>query len=97
MWRGERLLPEGWTKFVSTLAPAWPRPVYGAFFWINGDGGWNLPKDTYLAAGAGGQNTWIVPGHDLVIVRMGHMRGAGAARRGTNAALGLVMKAIGAS
>jgi hypothetical protein len=27
---------------------------------------------------------------------MGHMRGAGAARRGTNEALGLVMKAIGA-
>jgi CubicO group peptidase (beta-lactamase class C family) len=97
MWRGERILPEGWAKFVSTLAPGWPRPVYGGFFWINGDGGWNLPRDTYLAAGAGGQNTWIVPGHDLVIVRMGHMRGAGAARRGTNAALALVMKAIGAS
>ena len=97
VWRGERLLPEGWTKFVSTLAPAWPRPVYGGFFWINGDGAWNLPRDTYLAAGAGGQNTWIVPGHDLVIVRMGHMRGSGAARRGTNAALSLVMKAIGAA
>jgi CubicO group peptidase (beta-lactamase class C family) len=97
VWRGERLLPEGWTKFVSTLAPAWPRPVYGGFFWINGDGAWNLPKDTFLAAGAGGQNTWIVPGHDLVIVRMGHMRGQGAARRPTNTALSLVMKAIGAS
>jgi CubicO group peptidase (beta-lactamase class C family) len=97
VWRGERLLPEGWSKFVSTLAPAWPRPVYGGFFWINGDGAWNLPRDTYLAAGAGGQNTWIVPGHDLVIVRMGHMRGAGAARRGTNSALALVMKAIGAT
>jgi len=96
VWRGERLLPEGWTKFVSTLAPAWPRPVYGGFFWINGDGGWNLPRETYLAAGAGGQNTWIVPSHDLVIVRMGHMRGSGTARRGTNTALGLVMKAIGA-
>jgi CubicO group peptidase (beta-lactamase class C family) len=97
VWRGERLLPEGWAKFVSTLAPAWPRPVYGGFFWINGDGAWNLPRDTYLAAGAGGQNTWIVPSHDLVIVRMGHMRGAGAARKATNAALGLVMKAIGAA
>ncbi|HEX5069640.1 MAG TPA: serine hydrolase [Vicinamibacterales bacterium] len=95
MWQGKRILPEGWTTFVSTLAPAWRLPQYGAFFWVNGDGNWNLPKDTYLAAGAGGQNTWIVPGRDLVIVRMGHMRGQNAARRATNAALDLVMKAIG--
>jgi len=97
MWQGQRLLPEGWTKFVSTLAPGWKTPVYGGFFWVNGDGGWNLPKDTYFAAGAGGQNTWIVPGRDLVVVRMGHnlMRGGAAARRATNTALGLVMQAIG--
>jgi CubicO group peptidase (beta-lactamase class C family) len=94
LWQGQRILPEGWTTFVSTLAPAWRTPVYGGFFWINGDGNWNLPRDTYLAAGAGGQNTWIVPSHDLVIVRMGHMRGQGPARRATNTALGLVMQAV---
>ena len=41
VWNGERILPEGYAKFVSTLAPAWEadkRPVYGAFFWINGTG-----------------------------------------------------------
>ena len=95
MWQGQRILPEGWTKFVSTHAPAWTQPVYGGFFWLNGDGNWNLPPETYLAAGAGGQNTWIVPSHDLVIVRMGHMRGQGPARRATNAALKLVIEAIG--
>jgi CubicO group peptidase (beta-lactamase class C family) len=94
MWQGERVLPEGWATFVSTLAPAWKQPVYGGFFWINGDGAWNLPKETYLAAGAGGQNTWIVPSQQLVIVRMGHMRGQGPARRATNTALGLVMEAV---
>ena len=94
LWQAERLLPEGWAKFVSTPARAWRAPEYGGFFWINGTGNWNLPRDTYLAAGAGGQNTWIVPAHDLVIVRMGHMRGQGAARRATNAALGLVTQAI---
>ena len=97
VWNGERLLPEGWTKFVSTHAPAWKQPEYGGFFWLNGIKNWNLPPETYLAAGAGGQNTWIVPGHDLVIVRMGHMRGQGAARRGTNEALSLVMQAIGST
>ena len=97
LWQGQRILPEGWATFVSTPAPAWKRPVYGGLFWVNGDGAWNLPKETYFAAGAGGQNTWIVPSRQLVIVRMGHMRGQGPARRATNAALGLVMEAVGAS
>jgi CubicO group peptidase (beta-lactamase class C family) len=95
IWQGERILPEGWSTFVSTHAPAWRRPEYGGLFWLNGIGTWNLPAGTYLAAGAGGQNTWIVPSHDLVIVRMGHMRGQGAARRGTNTALGLAVEAVG--
>jgi CubicO group peptidase (beta-lactamase class C family) len=94
VWQGQRILPEGWSAFVSTPAPAWKRPEYGAFFWLNRIGTWNLPPETYFAAGAGGQNTWIVPSHQLVIVRMGHMRGQQPARRATNAALGLVMKAI---
>jgi len=93
IWQGQRVLPEGWARFVSTLAPAWPRPEYGGFFWINGNGTWNLPRSTYFAAGAGGQNTWIVPERQLVIVRMGHMRGSGAAQRATNTALGMIMEA----
>jgi CubicO group peptidase (beta-lactamase class C family) len=97
MWQGQRVLPEGWTTFVSTPAPAWKRPEYGGLFWLNRVDNWNLPPETYLAAGAGGQNTWIVPTHDLVIVRMGHMRGQGPARRATNAALGLIMEALGAT
>ena len=95
MWQGERLLPEGWSTFVSTPAPAWKRPEYGGFFWLNRINTWNLPPETYFAAGAGGQNTWIVPTHDLVIVRMGHMRGSSAARQPTNTALGLVIEAVG--
>jgi CubicO group peptidase (beta-lactamase class C family) len=93
-WQGQRLLPEGWSAFVSTHAPAWKRPVYGGLFWINGDGGWNLPKTAYIMAGAGGQNVFIVPSHDLVIVRMGHFRGAAPARKATNEALRLVMEAL---
>ncbi|HJR60870.1 MAG TPA: serine hydrolase [Vicinamibacterales bacterium] len=96
IWQGRRVLPEGWAEFVSTPAPAWKRPEYGGFFWLNRVGTWNLPPETYFAAGAGGQNTWIVPSQQLVIVRMGHMRGQGRARRATNAALGLVMEAVGA-
>jgi len=95
VWQGTRILPEGWSKFVSTPAPAWKRPVYGGFFWINSDGGWNLPKEAYIMAGAGGQNTFVVPSHQLVVVRMGHFRGAGPARKATNEALRLLMEALG--
>jgi CubicO group peptidase (beta-lactamase class C family) len=94
MWQGQRLLPEGWAKLVSTLAPAWKRPVYGGLFWVNGDGGWNLPRDAYFMAGAGGQNTFIVPSHQLVVVRMGHARGQGPARKATNEALRLLVEAV---
>src|SRR5262249_50393998 len=94
MWQGARILPDGWTRFVSTLAPAWKRPVYGGLFWINGDGAWNVPKESYFMAGAGGQNVWVVPSHDLVVVRMGHYRGAGPGRRTTNLALAKLMEAI---
>ncbi len=94
VWQGQRILPERWTKFVSTPAPAWKRPVYGGLFWINGDGGWNIPKDAYFMAGAGGQNTFIIPSHELVVVRMGHFRGASAGRKSLNTAFTHLMAAI---
>ena len=94
VWQGRRLLPEGFAKFVSTLAPAWKRPVYGGLFWVNGDGAWNLPKDAYFAAGAGGQRTFVVPSHQLVVVRMGHFRGDRAGMKNLNSALAELMAAI---
>ncbi len=94
MWQGTRILPEGWSKFVSTPAPGWRRPEYGGLFWLNGIGSWNLPPDTYLMAGAGGQNTFIVPSRQLVIVRMGHFRGQAAGRRTLNNAFTLLMEAV---
>jgi CubicO group peptidase (beta-lactamase class C family) len=97
VWEGERILPEGWTRFVSTPAPAWKQPVYGGFFWINGDSGWNIPTDAYFMAGAGGQNTFVIPSHDLVVVRMGHFRGSAAGRKTLNAAFSHLMAAVPAS
>lgn len=97
VWNRERILPEGFVKFVSTIAPAWEadkRPIYGGLFWINGDGGYPVPKDAYYMAGAGGQWTMIIPSHDMVVVRLGHYRGS---RQGTQAfrrALGLLMEAV---
>ena len=94
MWQGQRLLPEGWAKFVSTPAPAWKQPVYGGLFWVNGDGAWPIPKSAYFANGAGGQRTVIIPTHDLVVVRMGHHRGDRAGMRSLRDALAELMAAV---
>ena len=78
VWQGKRILPEGFVEFASTLAPAWEAdesPIYGGFFWINGDDSFPIPPASYFMAGAGNQMTIIIPSHDLVVVRMGHYKG----------------------
>jgi CubicO group peptidase (beta-lactamase class C family) len=94
---GRRILPEGFATFVSTVAPAWEadkRPIYGAFFWINGTGDLAVPRDAYYMAGAGGQIALIVPSHDLVIVRLGHYKGARQGQEALNRALALLLEAV---
>ena len=90
-------MPEGFAKFVSTLAPAWEadkRPIYGAFFWINGDGAFPVPREAYYMAGAGGQTTLIIPSHDLVVVRLGHYRGSNPGTQSFKRALAILMEAV---
>jgi CubicO group peptidase (beta-lactamase class C family) len=70
---GERILPEGWVKYVST--PSGPQPPtgsfgYGAGFWLlNKEEG--VPPDTFAAIGNRGQYVVIVPSRQVVIVRQG--------------------------
>lgn len=100
VWGGERILPAGYAKFVSTLAPAWledKRPVYGGFFWINGTGELPVPRDAYYMAGAGGQYTLIIPSRQLVVVRMGHFKGSTPGGASFRRALSLLMEAVPAS
>jgi CubicO group peptidase (beta-lactamase class C family) len=97
VWNGERILPEGFVGFVSRVAPAWQadgRPIYGGFFWINGDGTFPVPREAYYMSGAGGQTTLIVPSHDLVVVRMGHYSGAAAGGASLRKALALLLQAV---
>jgi CubicO group peptidase (beta-lactamase class C family) len=97
VWNGERILPEGFVKFVSTLAPAWVadrNPVYGGFFWINGDGSYPVPRSAYFMSGAGGQKTMIIPSHDLVVVRLGHYKGLDEGMKSFKRALALLMEAV---
>lgn len=70
---GERILPEGWVRYVTT--PSGPQPTtgtfgYGAGFWlINDEEG--VPPDTFSANGNRGQYVVIVPSRKIVIVRRG--------------------------
>jgi CubicO group peptidase (beta-lactamase class C family) len=72
VWQGQRLLPEGFAKFVSTPAPGDPARGYGGLFWLNAGGAMpRVPADAYWAAGYMGQTAMIIPSRDLVVVRQG--------------------------
>lgn len=79
VWGGERVLPEGWMRYSTTLAPTAPKGMYGAQFWLNtGDPSnpserWQpkAPNDMYSLWGFEGQYVSIVPSRKLVIVRLG--------------------------
>jgi hypothetical protein len=73
VWKGERILPEGWAKYVATPGPVQPAPGlpgYGAQFWLYG-GREGLPADTYGPSGGLGQYAMIIPSQDMVVVRRG--------------------------
>ncbi len=70
---GTRLLPEGWSEYVS--AASGPQPEgrglgYGAGWWLFNDHE-GVPADTYAAQGNRGQYVVVVPSENVVIVRRG--------------------------
>ena len=71
-WDGKRILPEGWSDFVSTPASGDPSRGYGGLWWLNRGGAMDrAPADAYWAAGYMGQRTMVIPSRDVVIVRHG--------------------------
>jgi CubicO group peptidase (beta-lactamase class C family) len=94
---GERVLPEGYADFVSTMAPAWEadgRPIYGAFFWLNGAAYGMEPSDMYSMRGAGGQMTMMIPSKDMVIVRLGHYKGSSVWRQAEAKGIQLLLESV---
>ena len=70
---GERVLPEGWRRYVTT--PSGPQPPagdfgYGATFWLL-DRSAGVPADTFAAFGNRGQYVIVVPSRRVVLVRRG--------------------------
>ncbi len=101
MWQGKRLLPQEFVDFVRTPAPAWNNEEgepsesrYGGMWWLNTTGNFDLPKDAFYAAGAGCQNTIVVPSRDLVVVRLTRYDSLTVSNEPFNAALRGMLAAI---
>lgn len=79
MWNGQRILSEGWVRYVTTPTPAAPEGRYGAHWWLNAGARtdppqrmWpGLPTDAYAARGHSGQYVIVVPSAKVVAVRLG--------------------------
>ena len=67
----ERILPKGWVDYTRRPAAASGKH-YGAFFWLNGNGKFpDVPKDMFYCDGHDGQDIFIFPSHELVVVVLG--------------------------
>jgi CubicO group peptidase (beta-lactamase class C family) len=67
-WNGKQVLPESW--IAESLRPCPLKPTYGLLWWLNTAHGRyaSAPTGSFFASGAGGNLTWVDPGHDLVAV-----------------------------
>jgi hypothetical protein len=80
VWRGERVLPEGWVGFMRSPAPAAAAQGrgYGGHLWLEipaefrgPDPGPELPGDAFHLIGHQGQFVSVIPSRGLVVVRLG--------------------------
>jgi CubicO group peptidase (beta-lactamase class C family) len=102
VWEGQRILPEGWSRYVSTPTPAAPEGRYGAGWWLNsGDPAdparrmWPaLPREAYAACGKSGQYVMIVPSAELVVVRLGLSTTDDAALHGIEPLVAAALQAV---
>ena len=68
----QRILPEGWVEYTATPASD-SQGGYGSFFWLNRGGRLpDAPEDLFSCNGHDGQQIYIIPSEDLVIVVLGY-------------------------
>ncbi len=75
-WNGDALFDKDWVDYATTPTPTsdgW----YGAQIWLNtGNRYPDVPKNMYSFNGYQGQNVFILPDQELVIVRLGLTKNA---------------------
>ena len=68
----QRILPEGWVDYTVTPASA-SEGRYGAFFWLNRNHACpDAPEDMFSCQGHDGQEIYIIPSKELVVVILGY-------------------------
>ncbi|MBO7553400.1 MAG: serine hydrolase [Bacteroidaceae bacterium] len=68
----ERILPQGWVDYTRASASD-SSDHYGALFWLNGNGKFpDVPRDMYYCDGHDGQDIFIFPSHEVVVVILGY-------------------------
>ena len=91
VWAGRRLLPEGWMRATTTVAPgAGQERGYAAGWWVNRLPGGELverrlPADAYWGQGHDGQRLYVVPSAQLIVVRLGFTPSLSSAQLNTHA------------
>lgn len=81
-WNGQRLLPQGWVRYLTRATPLSPRQEFGAHLWVKVPEPFNdrdphaiaMPADAFHAVGHEGQFVSVVPSRQLVVVRLGLSR-----------------------
>lgn len=75
-WNGEQLFTEEWVKYATRPTPT-SNGEYGAQIWLNAGKKYpNVPKSMFSFNGYQGQNVFILPDENLVVVRMGLSKNA---------------------
>lgn len=72
VFNSERILPEGWVKYSTSVASA-SNGAYGSFFWLNkGKELPSAPENMYMCVGHDGQRIFILPDQELIVVVLGY-------------------------
>ena len=80
LWQGERVLPSDAIALATTPHLPETAPYYGGHWWINArtkDGDMRyagLPETVFYMGGHDGQNVFVIPSKNAVIVRLGMTR-----------------------
>jgi CubicO group peptidase (beta-lactamase class C family) len=69
LWDGQQVLSTAWVRAASSGSS------YGYQWWLK-------PSGTYFASGVGGQEIWVLPDRDMVVVMTGETSGGGAGEWG---------------